>query len=165
MFVCHGNICRSPMAEFIFKDLAERQGIADRFVVSSSATSTEEIWNGVGNPVYPPAKAELQKHGLSCNGKRAVQLKKNDYDKYDLFIGMDSANIRNILRIFGSDPDGKVRKLMDYTDRGGDVADPWYSDRFDVAYQDILESCTALLETVKTNLHGDNNIPKKIRVV
>lgn len=158
MFVCHGNICRSPMAEFIFKDLAEKQGIADRFVVSSSATSTEKIWNGVGNPVYPPAKAELQKHGLLCGGKRAVQLKKNDYDKYDLFIGMDSANIRNILRIFGSDPDGKVRKLMDYTDRGGDVADPWYSDRFDVAYQDILESCTALLETVKTNLHGDNNI-------
>lgn len=149
MFVCHGNICRSPMAEFIFKDLAEKQGIADRFVVSSSATSTEEIWNGIGNPVYPPAKAELAKHGLSCNGKRAVQLEKNDYDKYDLFVGMDSANIRNMLRIFGSDPDGKVRKLMDYTDRGGDVADPWYSDRFDVAYQDILEGCTALLKAVQ----------------
>ena len=148
MFVCHGNICRSPMAEFIFKDLAEKQGIAERFVVSSSATSTEEIWNGIGNPVYPPAKAELAKHGLSCNGKRAVQLEKNDYDKYDLFVGMDSANIRNMLRIFGSDPDGKVRKLMDYTDRGGDVADPWYSYRFDVAYRDILEGCTALLEAV-----------------
>ena len=148
LFVCHGNICRSPMAEFIFKDLAEKQGIADRFVVSSSATSTEEIWNGIGNPVYPPAKAELAKHGLSCNGKRAVQLEKNDYDKYDLFVGMDSANIRNMLRIFGSDPDGKVRKLMDYTDRGGDVADPWYSYRFDVAYRDILEGCTALLEAV-----------------
>ena len=148
MFVCHGNICRSPMAEFIFMDLAEKQGIADRFVVSSSATSTEEIWNGIGNPVYPPAKAELAKHGLSCNGKRAVQLEKNDYDKYDLFVGMDSANIRNMLRIFGSDPDGKVRKLMDYTDRGGDVADPWYSYRFDVAYRDILEGCTALLEAV-----------------
>ena len=148
MFVCHGNICRSPMAEFIFKDLAEKQGIADRFVVSSSATSTEEIWNGVGNPVYPPAKAELAKHGLSCNGKRAVQLKKSDYDKYNIFIGMDSANIRNMLRIFGGDPDGKVRKLMDYTDRGGDVADPWYSNRFDVAYQDILEGCTALLKAV-----------------
>ena len=148
MFVCHGNICRSPMAEFIFKDLAEKQGIADRFVVSSSATSTEEIWNGVGNPVYPSAKAELAKHGLSCNGKRAVQLKKSDYDKYNIFIGMDSANIRNMLRIFGGDPDGKVRKLMDYTDRGDDVADPWYSDRFDVAYQDILEGCTALLEAV-----------------
>ena len=149
MFVCHGNICRSPMAEFIFKDLAEKQGIADRFVVSSSATSTEEIWNGIGNPVYPPAKAELAKHGLSCNGKRAVQLKKSDYDKYNIFIGMDSANIRNMLRIFGGDPDGKVRKLMDYTDRGGDVADPWYSDRFDVAYQDILEGCTALLKAVQ----------------
>ena len=149
MFVCHGNICRSPMAEFIFKDLAEKQGIADRFVVSSSATSTEEIWNGIGNPVYPSAKAELAKHGLSCNGKRAVRLEKNDYDKYDLFVGMDSANIRNMLRIFGSDPDGKVRKLMDYTDRGGDVADPWYSDRFDVAYQDILEGCTALLKAVQ----------------
>ena len=149
LFICHGNICRSPMAEFIFKDLAEKQGIADRFVVSSSATSTEEIWNGVGNPVYPPAKAELAKHGLSCNGKRAVQLEKNDYDKYDLFVGMDSANIRNMLRIFGSDPDGKVRKLMDYTDRGDDVADPWYSDRFDVAYRDILEGCTALLKAVQ----------------
>lgn len=149
MFVCHGNICRSPMAEFIFKNLAEKQGIADRFVVSSSATSTEEIWNGVGNPVYPSAKAELAKHGLSCNGKRAVQLKKSDYDKYNIFIGMDSANIRNMLRIFGGDPDGKVRKLMDYTDRGGDVADPWYSDRFDVAYQDILEGCTALLKAVQ----------------
>lgn len=87
LFICHGNICRSPMAEFIFKDLAEKQGIADRFVVSSSATSTEEIWNGVGNPVYPSAKAELAKHGLSCNGKRAVRLEKNDYDKYDLFVG------------------------------------------------------------------------------
>lgn len=149
LFICHGNICRSPMAEFIFKDLAEKQGIADRFVVSSSATSTEEIWNGVGNPVYPSAKAELAKHGLSCNGKRAVQLKKSDYDKYNIFIGMDSANIRNMLRIFGGDPDGKVRKLMDYTDRGGDVADPWYSDRFDVAYQDILEGCTALLKAVQ----------------
>lgn len=158
MFVCHGNICRSPMAEFIFKDLVKKQGIADRFVIASSATSTEEIWNEIGNPVYPPAKEELAKHGLSCNGKRAVQLKKSDYDQYDLFIGMDSANIRNMLRIFGGDPDGKVRRMMDYTNRGGDVADPWYSDRFDVAYQDILESCTALLETVKTNLHGDNNI-------
>ena len=102
----------------------------------------------MGNPVYPPAKEELAKHGLSCNGKRAVQLKKSDYDKYDIFIGMDSANIRNMLRIFGGDPDGKVRKLMDYTDRGGDVADPWYSNRFDVAYQDILEGCTALLKAV-----------------
>ena len=148
MFVCHGNICRSPMAEFIFKDLAQKQGVADRFLVTSSATSTEEIWNGIGNPVYPPAKAELEKHGLSCGSKRAVQLQKNDYDKYDLFIGMDSANIRNMLRVFGGDLAGKVHKLMDFTDRGGDVVDPWYSERFDVAYRDIYEGCTALLDAI-----------------
>lgn len=148
MFVCHGNICRSPMAEFIFNDLVTRRGMADQFVIASSATSTEEIRNGIGNPVYPPAKAELAKHGLSCKGKRAVQLKKSDYDKYDLFIGMDSANIRNMLRIFGGDPDEKVHKLMDYIDRGGDVADPWYSERFDVAYRDVFEGCTALLDVV-----------------
>ena len=148
MFVCHGNICRSPMAEFILKDLTKKRGIADRFVIASSATSTEEIWNGIGNPVYPPARAELAKHGLSCDSKRAVQLKKSDYDKYDLFIGMDSANIRNMLRIFGGDPDGKVRKLMEYTERGGDVADPWYSQCFDIAYQDIFEGGTALLDAI-----------------
>ena len=148
MFVCHGNICRSPMAEVIFKDLAKKQGAADRFLVASSATSTEEIWNGIGNPVYPPAKAELERHELSCGGKRAVQLQKSDYDKYDLFIGMDSANIRNMFRIFGGDPAGKVHKLMDYTTRGGDVADPWYSEHFDVAYRDIYEGCTALLDAI-----------------
>ena len=148
MFVCHGNICRSPIAEFIFKDLVEKQGAEDRFSVSSSATSTEEIRYGIGNPVYPQAKAELEKHGLSCGGKRAVQLKKSDYDKYDLFVGMDSANIRNMLRIFGGDPENKVNKLMDYTERGGDVADPWYSERFDVAYRDIYDGCSALLEAI-----------------
>ena len=148
MFVCHGNICRSPMAEFIFKDLIARRGVADQYVIASSATSTEEVWNGIGNPVYPPAKAELAKHGLSCDGKRAVQLQKRDYDKYDLFIGIDSANIRNMLRIFDGEPDEKVHKLMDYTDRGGNVADPWYSERFDVAYRDIYEGCTALLDAV-----------------
>ena len=148
MFVCHGNICRSPMAEFIFKDLVKKQGMVQRFLIASSATSTEEIWNGTGNPVYPPAKAELARHGLSCDGKRAVQLQKSDYDKYDLFIGMDSANIRNMLRIFGGDSGRKVRKLMDDTNRGGDVADPWYSGRFDVAYRDIYDGCTALLNTI-----------------
>lgn len=148
MFVCLGNICRSPMAEFIFKDLVAMRGAADRFVIASSATSTAEIWNGIGNSVHPHAKAELAKHGLSCGGKQAVQLQKSDYDKYDLFIGMDSANIRDILRIFGGDPAGKVHKLMDYTDRGGDVADPWYTERFDVAYRDIFEGCTALLDAV-----------------
>ncbi len=157
MFVCHGNICRSPMAEFIFKDLVKKQGMAEKFVVASSATSTEEIWNGIGNPVYPPAKAELAKHGLSCNGKHAVQLQKSDYDKYDLLVGMDSANIRNMLCIFGGDPDGKIHKLMDYTYRGGDVADPWYSGRFDVAYRDIFEGCTALLNSVIKNDLSDNS--------
>ena len=148
MFVCHGNICRSPMAEFIFKDMIKRKHLENGFFVASSATSTEEIWGDIGNPVYPPAKAELAKHGISCEGKRAVQLKKSDYDKYDFFIGMDSMNIRNMYRILGSDPDGKIRKLMEYTDRGGDVADPWYSNRFDVAYRDIYDGCDGLLESL-----------------
>lgn len=147
MFVCHGNICRSPMAEFILRDLAEKEGIA--LEVSSSATSTEEIWNGIGNPVYPPAKEELARHGISCDGKRAVQLQKSDYESYDLFIGMDSANIRNMHRILGGDPDGKIRMLMDYTVRPGDVSDPWYSRRFDIAYQDIFEGCSQLILILK----------------
>ena len=149
MFVCHGNICRSPMAEFIFKHMLKKQGIADEYIVASSATSTEEIWNGVGNPVYPPAKAELLKHGITCEGKRAVQLKKSDYDKYDIFLAMDSMNIRNISRIFGTDPLGKVHKLMDLTARPGDVADPWYSGKFDIAYADIYEGCAALLKKLE----------------
>ena len=148
MFVCHGNICRSPMAEFIFKQMSEEHGIANRFLVVSSATSTEEIWNGVGNPVYPPARAELEKHGILCNGKRAVQLQKSDYEKYDLFIGMDSANIRNMHRLLGGDPDGKIHKLMEFTTRGGDVADPWYSERFDVAYRDIYDGCQGLMRSL-----------------
>ena len=145
MFICHGNICRSPMAEFIFKRLISERGLAEKYLVSSSATSTEEIWGGIGNPVYPPARAELKKHGISCDGKRAVQLKASDYGKYDLFIGMDSRNIANMNRILGGDPENKIRKLMDYTSRPGDVADPWYSDRFDIAYRDIYEGCEGLL--------------------
>lgn len=148
MFVCHGNICRSPMAEFIMKKLVKNNCLENEFLIKSSATSTEEIWNGVGNPVYPPAKAELARHGISCEGKRAVQLKKDDYGKYDLFIGMDSANIRNMHRILGGDPEDKIRKLMDYTDRGGDVADPWYTRSFDVTYRDVLEGCEGLLKEI-----------------
>ncbi len=149
MFVCHGNICRSPMAEFIFKDMVKKSGLEKNFLIASSATSTEEIWNGIGNPIYPPVAAELREHGISSQGKRAVQLKLGDYDKYDLFIGMDSANIRNMTRILAGDPQNKIRKLMDYTHRGGDVADPWYSDRFDIAFRDIFDGCNALLEKLK----------------
>ena len=138
MFVCHGNICRSPMAEFIMKKLVSDMGYSDNFYIVSSATSTEEI----GNSVYPPAKAKLAKHSIGCSGKTSVQLKKSDYEKYDLFLCMDSSNIRNALRIFGCDRDNKVRLLLD--DR--DVSDPWYTDRFDVAYADISIGCRKLLE-------------------
>lgn len=148
MFVCHGNICRSPMAEFIFKDMVKKQGKEKDFMIASAATSTEEIRNGIGNPVYPPAKRELERHGLSCAGKRAVQLRKNDYDKYDYFIGMDSANIRNMARIFGGDPQKKISRLMAYTGRGGDVADPWYSGDFETAYRDIYAGCEGLLKSL-----------------
>ena len=132
------------MAEFILKDMLIKNGITDVFV-SSCATSTEEIWNGIGNPVYPPAKEELQKHGISCAGKRAVQLKKSDYDRYDVFYCMDSANVRNAMRIFGSDPKNKVKKLLSLKD----VADPWYSDRFDIAYNDIYTGCLAIINSLK----------------
>ncbi len=148
MFVCHGNICRSPMAEFIFKDMIKKKGIEKQFFIASAATSSEEIWGSVGNPVYPPARAELARHGIGCEGKRAIQLRRDDYEKYDLFVGMDSANIRNMHVILGGDPDRKIRKLMDYTSRPGDVADPWYSDRFDIAYRDIYEGCEGLLEAL-----------------
>ena len=136
------------MAEFICKDLVAKQGREKEFFIASCATSEEEIWNGVGNPVYPPAKAELAKHGVSCEGKRAVQLTKKDYANYDLLVAMDNNNVRNIHRLLGGDPLGKVRKLMDYTSRGGDVADPWYTDRFDIAYRDIEEGCRCLLEQI-----------------
>ena len=149
MFVCHGNICRSPMAEFIMRDMLTREGLSHRVTVASSATSTEEIWNGVGNPVYPPARDELARHGIRCDGKRAVQLTRGDYDRYDLFVGMDAANIRNMRSILGEDPDGKIRRMMP---SGEDVSDPWYSRRFDVAYRDIHTGCEALLEIIKEML-------------
>ncbi len=149
MFVCHGNICRSPMAEFIFRDMVKKNGIEDQFLIASCATSREEIWNGVGNPVYPPAKAELKKHGITCDGKRAVQLKKSDYDQYDLFVCMDSNNIRNANQIFGRDMDKKIHRLLEFADSNADVADPWYSNRFDTAYKDIHLGCTSLLKSLK----------------
>ncbi len=148
MFVCHGNICRSPMAEFILKNMVKQKGLQGDFVICSSATSTEEIWNGVGNPVYPPARAVLESHGIDPAGKRAVQLNKRDYEKYDLFIGMDSANIRNMRRIFGGDSKGKIHKLMEYTHSTADVSDPWYTRDFDRCYNDIYKGCKALLESL-----------------
>ncbi|MCM1105108.1 MAG: low molecular weight phosphotyrosine protein phosphatase [Clostridium sp.] len=148
LFVCHGNICRSPMAEFILKKKVADLGVADRFYIASAATSTEEIWNGVGNPVYPPAKAELAKHGISCEGKRAVQLQRSDYDAYDYLIGMDEQNIRNMERITGH-KGGKIRMLLSYCGRNDPVIDPWYSRKFDVAYRDVNEGCDAFLEYLR----------------
>jgi len=149
MFVCHGNICRSPMAEFILKDMIKDSFDKDLFIIASSATSTEEIYGNVGNPVYPPAKRELSAHGISCEGKRAVQLKASDYDKYDIFAVMDSANLRNAKRMLNGDPEGKVVKLLSFTDNERDVEDPWYSGDFSGVYRDIVEGCTAMLKHIR----------------
>ena len=141
VFVCHGNICRSPLAEFIMKDMVAKRGLSHRFFIASAATSDEEI----GNPVYPPIRTLLGERGISCKGKTAVQLRRADYDQYDYIVGMDSANRRNMLRLFNNDPKGKVSLLLDYTDRPQDVADPWYTRNFQTAQADILEGCEALL--------------------
>ena len=146
LFVCHGNICRSPMAEFILKDIVRKHGIAEQFIIASAATSTEEIWNGVGNPVYPPAKAELARHGINCEGKRAVQVTRADYDKYDFLIGMDSANIRNMQRILGGDPEEKVFKLLSFAGLDRDISDPWYTGDFGVTYSDVELGCKSFLK-------------------
>lgn len=149
MFICLGNICRSPMAEFIFKDMLEKSDVDRKIVVASSATSDENVFRGVGAEVYPPAKRILAAHGLSADGKRAVQLKKSDYQKYDLFVCMDSSNVRNALSIFGGDSENKLCKLMDFTSKPGNVADPWYTGNFEIAYDDIVLGCRALLEKIK----------------
>ncbi len=145
LFVCLGNICRSPMAEFIMKSIVSERSLSDRFYIASAATSTEEIWNGVGNPVYPPAKRELAKHGISCEGKRAVQITKADYGKYDYILGMEQRNIQNILRIVGKDPEHKVKLLLDYSDHPRDIADPWYTGNFESTYRDVVEGCEGFL--------------------
>lgn len=141
LFVCHGNICRSPMAEYVMKDLVKKAGRDSEFEIASAATSSEEI----GNAVYPPARRKLAEHGIACNGHEARQLRRQDYDYYDLLIGMDSYNIRNMNRICGGDPDAKIHMLMEYTNRFGDVADPWYTGDFDATWRDCLEGCTELL--------------------
>ncbi len=138
LFVCHGNICRSPMAEYVMKYLVEQAQLTDQFLIESAATSTEEI----GNPVYPPARRKLAEHGISCNGHAARQMTRADYQRYDLLIGMDSANLRNMTRIAGGDPEGKIRPLL----YDKDVADPWYTGNFEATWQDVLRGCQALLE-------------------
>ena len=148
MFVCYGNICRSPMAEFIMKKLVRDKGLGHRIEISSSATSSEEIINGIGNPMYPPAVRELDKRGIPHTPRHAVRLRADDIDKHDLFIGVEESVIRDMRRILGSAAAHKIKKLLDYTPRGGDVADPWYTNRFDIAYNDIYEGCEALLAAI-----------------
>ena len=145
LFICLGNICRSPMAEFVMKDLVEKAGLSGQFEISSAATSTEEI----SNPVYPPARRKLAEHGICCAGKTARQMTRRDYETYDYLIAMDRNNLRNMVRFVGSDPEHKVSLLMDYTSRPGDVADPWYTGDFETTWQDVLEGCTALLEELR----------------
>lgn len=146
LFICHGNICRSPMAEYLLKDMVQKRGIATQFHIRSCATSTEEIWNGKGNPVHPGTKQKLAEIGISCEDKRAVQLKKSDYKEYDYLICMDSQNVRNVERICGKDKDGKVYRLLDFTKERRDVADPWYTGNFDRTYEDILMGLEAFLD-------------------
>ena len=144
LFVCHGNICRSPMAEFVMKDLVRKAGADTEFFIASAATSTEEV----GNPVYPPARRKLAEHGIGCAGKTARQLRREDYDRFDLLIGMDGANLRNMRRICGGDPEGKLSLLLDWAGRSGDVADPWYTGDFEATWQDVLAGCQGLLDAL-----------------
>ncbi len=145
LFVCHGNICRSTMAEYVMKHLVQKAGLEKEFYIDSAGTSREEIGNGV----HHGTRRKLQQMGVPCGGHRARQMTREDYDAFDLLIGMDSANIRNMERIVGGDEEGKIRKMLDYTDRPGDVADPWYTGNFDATWDDVFEGCTNLLEELK----------------
>ena len=140
LFICHGNICRSPMAEFVMRDIVKQKGLGDQFYIASSATSREEL----GNPVHPGTRRKLKEFGIFTDGKYAVQLKKKDYQEYDYLIGMDEWNIRNILRIVGGDPQGKVHKLLEFAGSGRDIADPWYTGNFEDTYRDVKEGCESL---------------------
>ena len=144
LFVCHGNICRSPMAEFVMKDLVEKAGRSCDFCIESAAVSAEEL----GNPIYPPARQELAAHGISCAGKTARQMTQADYNRFDWLVCMDQSNLRRMERICGGDPDGKMSRLLDYTTRPGDVADPWYTGDFSATWRDVMDGCTALLEKI-----------------
>lgn len=148
LFVCHGNICRSPMAEFVMKDLVEKAGLASQFRIASAATSREEI----GNPVYPPARRKLAEHGIGCAGHAARQIIARDYQDYDLLIAMDSANLRNMRRFYGGDPAGKIHMLLEYAGRPGEeVADPWYTGDFQATWEDVSAGCAGLLEQLTEN--------------
>lgn len=147
LFVCHGNICRSPMAEFVCKDMVEKNGKSSDFYISSAATSREEI----GNPVYPPTRRILEKHGISCKGKFAVQVTKEDYQKYDYIVCMDKNNLRNIKYIIPEDKDNKISLLMDFTGISRDVADPWYTGDFEATERDVIAGCKALLDHIENN--------------
>ena len=145
LFICHGNICRSPMAEFIMKDLVRKAGLEARYEIASAATSAEEI----GNPVYPPARRELASHGISCKGKTARQITRRDYADYDYLVAMEMYNLRNIRRIIPDDPEGKISLLMAHAGSGEDIEDPWYTGNFSKVYRQIERGCTALLEETK----------------
>ncbi len=157
LFVCHGNICRSPMAEFIFKRMVRRAGLEEQFQVASAATSSEEV----GNPVYPLAKRALAEHGIGCPGKTARQVEPDDYRRYDFIVGMDEANRNNLLDLFGGDPEGKVSLLLDHTPasdtehHGRDVADPWYTRKFNIAYDDINIGCQALFDALEPEARAE----------
>ena len=144
LFICHGNICRSTMCEFVFKDMVAKKGLADLFEIASAATSREEI----GNPVHPGTKRILDSLGISCKGKRAGQTTRQDYNHYDYIIGMDSWNMRNMSKIYGGDPDNKLYKLLQFAGKSDDVADPWYTGNFDVTYRDVKAGCEGLLEHI-----------------
>lgn len=143
LFVCHGNICRSPMAEFVMKHLVEEAGLQDQFEIASAATSPEEL----GNPVYPPARRKLEEHGIGCAGKRARVITRDDFHYYDLVIVMDNENLQSLKWLFGKDKDRKIHMLMDYTNRPGEVADPWYTGDFEATWRDVLEGCQGLLKS------------------
>ena len=145
LFVCHGNICRSPMAELVMRQLVKKEGLGGEIQVASAATSREEL----GNPVYPPARRKLAEHGIRSDGQAAQQMEKADYAAYDMLIGMDRANLRNMTAIAGGDPDGKISLLMDYTDRPGNVADPWYTGDFEATWRDVEAGCRGLLKMLR----------------
>ena len=142
LFICHGNICRSPMAEFVMKDLVDKAGLSDQFEIASAATSTEEI----GNPPHHGTVAKLREVAIPVVAHRARQVRRAEYGDWDHIVYMDAENARGLRRIFGDDPDGKITRLLDWTERPGDVADPWYTGNFDATYRDVLAGCTAMLE-------------------